>query len=329
MRRSISALIIVVSFLGLTFNFNASAEEPTQAYPSRTIKIIQPLGPGSPGDIVSRAIAKSLGEVFKQAIIVENKVGANGIIGMDACAKALPDGYTICVPSFSQITTNPVLYAKLPYDPSRDLAPVILIGDINSSFVVNEAVPVNSVRELAELGKAQPGKLNWGSWGIGSFPHLYMAWLQSVTGASFIHVPYKTIGQAVQGLVSDEVQVLLNTPGIMGPLAKAGKVKILAVVARHRSPLLPDVPTLEEAGFELPLTSWVGVTVPTGTPKQIIQRLNSEIGKLLADPKFVARILTPMSISPIGGSPDDFSAVMKRDRAITEKVAKAANIKAE
>ncbi len=329
MRLPTSALIFIVSLLGLTFSFNASAEEPTQAYPSRTIKIIQPLGPGSPGDIVSRAIAQSLGEVFKQPIVVENKVGANGIIGMDACAKAPADGYTICVPSFSQITTNPVLYTKLPYDSLRDFAPVILIGDINSSFVVNASVPVKSVRELAELGKAQPGKFNWGSWGIGSFPHLYMAWLQSVTGASFTHVPYKTIGQTVQALISGEVQVSLNTPAIMRPLAETGKVKILAVVARRRSPLLPDVPTLEEAGFELPLTSWVGVTVPAGTPKPIIQRLNSEIAKLLADSKFVERILTPISISPIGGSPEEFAAVIERDLASTEKVAKAANIRAE
>jgi len=233
------------------------------------------------------------------------------------------------VPSFSQITTNPVLYTKLPYDSLRDFAPVILIGDINSSFVVNASVPVKSVRELAELGKAQPGQFNWGSWGIGSFPHLYMAWLQSVTGASFTHVPYKTIGQTVQALISGEVQVSLNTPAIMRPLAETGKVKILAVVARHRSPLLPDVPTLEEAGFELPLTSWVGVTVPAGTPKPIIQRLNSEIAKLLADSKFVERILTPISISPIGGSPEEFAAIMERDLASTEKVAKAANIRAE
>jgi tripartite-type tricarboxylate transporter receptor subunit TctC len=329
MRSLSSALMFVISLLGLVLTLNASAEEPTQAYPSRMIKLIQPLGPGSPGDVVSRAVAESLGKVFGQSIIVENRVGANGIIGMDACAKAPPDGYTICVPSFSQITTNPVLYAKLPYDPLRDLAPVILIGDINSSIVVNASLPVKSVRELVELGKSQPGKFNWGSWGIGSFPHLYMAWLQSVTDASFTHVPYKTIGQTVQALITGEIQVSLNTPGLMRPLVEAGKVKVLAVVAKRRSPLLPDVPTLEEAGFELPLTSWVGVTVPAATPKPIVQRLNSEIAKVLADPKFVERILTPLSIDPIGGSPEEFAAVMRRDSATTEKVAKAANIRAE
>ncbi len=298
-----------------------SAETP-QAYPSRLIRVIQPLGPGSPGDIVSRAIANSLTRTLGQPIVVENILGANGIIGMEACAKAVPDGYTICVPSFGQISVNPVFYKKLPYDPLRDLAPVILIGAINSSITVNASVPVNSLRELAELAKSKPGVLNWGSWGIGSFSHLYMAWFASVTGTSFTHVPYKSVGQAMTGLISGETQVMLNTPGAMQPFAKAGKVKVLAIVGKHRSPLI-NAPTLTEAGFDLPLTSWVGVTAPAGTPTYIIQRLNSEINKLLADPAFVEKSLAPSSMDPIGGTPDAFAAFLKADRAAVERVAKS------
>jgi len=156
-----------------------------QPYPSRQVRIIQPLGVGSPGDLISRAIAQSLSQTLGQAFVVENKVGANGIIGMEACAKAPPDGYTLCIPSFSQVTMNPVLYAKLPYEPLKDLAPVINIGVINSAVVVNASVPVNNLRELMELGKAKPGQLNWGSWGLGSFPHLYATVLQNASGASF------------------------------------------------------------------------------------------------------------------------------------------------
>lgn len=299
--------------------------QDAQNYPTRAIRIIQPLGPGSPGDIVSRAIGDHLSKTWGQPVVVENRVGANGIIGMEACAKAPPDGYTICVPSFSQISTNPVLYKKLSYDPLRDLDPVIEIGAINSSIVVNSAVPVNSLRELAELAKSKPSVLNWGSWGIGSFPHLYMAWFQSVTGASFTHVPYKTIGQAVTALVSGEVQVLLNTPGLMQPLAETGKVKVLAIVGTHRSPVI-DAPTLVEAGFDLPLVSWVGMTAPAGTPKSIIQRLNSEVGKLLADPAFVQKTLAPLSIDPIGGTPEAFAVFLQADRAAVERVAAAAKI---
>ena len=146
--------------------------------------------------------------------MVENKVGANGIIGMEACAKAPPDGYTLCIPSFSQVTMNPVLYAKLPYEPLKDLAPVINIGVINSAVVVNASVPANTLRELMELGKAKPGQLNWGSWGLGSFPHLYATVLQNASGASFTHVPYKSIDQVVTSLLAGDVQVMSAGTGV-------------------------------------------------------------------------------------------------------------------
>ena len=324
MRIFAAAVLLALSGLGLG---SAAVAEDAQPYPSRLIKFIQPLGPGAPGDIVTRAVADGLGRALGQPTVVENRTGANGIIGMDACAKATPDGYTLCVPSFSQMSTNPVLYNKLPYDPLVDLAPVILIGAINSSFAVNEAVPVKSLQELAAYAKSKPpGSINWGSWGIGSFPHLYMAWFQSVTGTTFTHVPYRTIGQAMAALVAGEVQVLLNTPGLMQPLQEAGKIRILAVVSKRRSPLLPDVPLLTELGYEMPLISWVGLTAPAGTPKDIVQKLNAETAKLIADPDFVRKNLAPVSVDPIGGSPESFGAFLKKDREVTERVAKAAQI---
>ena len=300
----------------------------SQAYPSRQVRIIQPLGVGSPGDLISRAIAQSLSQTLGQAFVVENKVGANGIIGMEACAKAPPDGYTLCIPSFSQVTMNPVLYAKLPYEPLKDLAPVINIGVINSAVVVNASVPVNNLRELMELGKAKPGQLNWGSWGLGSFPHLYATVLQNASGASFTHVPYKSIDQVVTSLLAGDVQVTLNTPGLMQPFVKAGKVKVLAIVGKRRSPLL-DAPTLKEAGFDPPILSWVGMTAPAGTPKDIILKINTEVGKLLADPKFVERVLTPVSVDPTGGTPEEFGEFMRIDRDNAAKVARMANLKME
>jgi tripartite-type tricarboxylate transporter receptor subunit TctC len=320
------ALVVLLAALSWPLAPAAAAED-AQTYPSRLIRFIQPLGPGSPGDIVTRAIADGLGRALGQPTVVENRTGANGIIGMDACAKAAPDGYTICVPSFSQMSTNPVLYNKLPYDPLADLAPVILIGAINSSFAVNAAVPVTSLQELTAYAKSKPpGALNWGSWGIGSFPHLYMAWFQSATGTTFTHVPYRTIGQAMAALVAGEVQVLLNTPGLMQPLQEAGKIRVLAVVSKQRSPLLPEVPLLTELGYDMPLISWVGITVPAGTPPDIVRKLNAEVAKLIADPDFVRRNLAPVSVDPIGGSPEAFGAFLKKDRETTERVAKTANI---
>ncbi len=326
--RAIRVVPLVAGCICFSFAATAILAQGPSDYPNRLIRLIQPLGPGSPGDVVSRAIADALAKRLGQPIVVENRVGANGIIGMESCARAPADGYTICVPSFSQVSTNPVLYKKLPYDPFADFDPVILIGAINSSIAVHSSVRASSLQELAALAKASPGALNWGSWGVGSFPHLYMAWFQSVTGTSFTHVPYKTIGQAVTGLLAGEVQVLLNTPGLMQPHAESGKIKILAIVGRHRSPLM-NVPTLQEAGFDLPLVSWVGVTVPRGTPTPIIERLNAEIGKLIAEPAFVQKVLVPLSIDPIGGTPEAFSEVMKADRATVEKVARTLNIQPE
>jgi tripartite-type tricarboxylate transporter receptor subunit TctC len=294
-------------------------------YPNRPIKIIQPLGIGTPADIFSRAIAQQLSDKFGQPVIVENKVGANGLIGMDACAKATPDGYTICIPSFSQVSLNPVIYPNITYEPLKDLAPIVLVGLITSSISVNSSLPVNTMKELIELAKAKPDTIHWSSWGVGSFSHLHMAWLESTTGAKFKHIPYKTIDQALTATLSGETQVFMNTPGLVQPHVKSGKLRPLAIAGPKRSPLL-DVPTLKEQGFNADFVSWIGVTVPTGTPKDIIQKLNTEMNKSISDTKFVERVLTPISVEPVGGTPEEFSAFMKSDREVATRLAKIAKI---
>lgn len=320
---------LAAALAGALAGLSVSTSYAQDAYPSRLVRFIQPLGPGSPGDIVTRTIAEAFTKSTGQPAVVENRVGANGIIGMDACAKAAPDGYSICVPSFSQMSVNPVLYKKLPYDPLKDLSPVILFAAIASVISVNPAVPVHSIKELIALAKAKPGALNWGSWGVGSFSHLYMAWLQNQTGTSFVHVPYKTLGQAITGVIAGEVQVMVNTPAVAGPLVQAGKMRTLAIIGGGRSPLIADTPTLQEEGFTPPLSSWVGIMVPAGTPKPIVQKLNGEFGKLLRDPDFVARYLTPGSLTPLGNTPEEFEAFLKSDRATMEKLAADAHIPKE
>jgi tripartite-type tricarboxylate transporter receptor subunit TctC len=296
-------------------------------YPNRPIKIIQPLGIGTPADIFSRAIAQQLSDKFGQPVIVENKVGANGLIGMDACAKAPPDGYTICIPSFSQVSLNPVIYPNITYEPLKDLSAIVLVGLITSSISVNSTLPVNSMKELIELAKAKPDTIHWSSWGVGSFSHLHMAWLESTTGAKFKHIPYKTIDQALTATLSGETQVFMNTPGLVQAHVKSGKLRPLAIAGPKRSPLL-DVPTLKEQGFNADFVSWIGVTVPAGTPKDIIQKLNLEMNKSISDPKFVERVLTPISVEPVGGTPEEFSSFMKTDREVATRLAKIAKISA-
>jgi tripartite-type tricarboxylate transporter receptor subunit TctC len=321
------ALIVAAGVAGLAATWSPAAPA-ADAYPNHVIRIIQPLGPGSPGDILSRAIADGLSKSLGQPVIVENRVGANGLIGMTDCTRAAPDGYTLCAPSFSQMSVNPFLYAKMPYDTMRDLAPVALIGAITSCITVNAEVPAHSLQELIELAKQKPGTLNWGSWGIGSFSHLTLAWLQSTTGTSFTHVPYKTLGQAVSGMVAGEVQVMVNTPAVAKPFVDTGKVRVLTILGRERSPLL-DVPTIKELGYDLPVLSWVGVTAPAATPKPIIARLNAEIAKLVADPQFVARFMTPSSLTPLGGTAEEFATFIASEHAAMVKLAVEANIQKE
>jgi len=300
-----------------------------QSWPARPIQLLQPLGVGSPGDIVSRAIAQSLSQSFGQPMVVENKVGANGILGMEACARAPADGYTVCVPSFSQMTMNPVLYSKLPYDPLKDFAPVVLIGAINSSIVVHVSVPVNSVRELIDYAKTRPGALNWGSWGVGSFPHLYMAWLQSVSATSYTHVPYKSIGQAVTAVAAGEVQVLLNTPGLMAPLVKAGKIRALAITTAKRTRELPELPTLDESGFKgFAISGWYGLMAPAATPKPIITQLNSIFVKILSSGSDAAKQLSDRGYDPTPTTPEAFGKFMLAEYHRWGKAVKAAGIKA-
>jgi len=294
-------------------------------YPNRPIKIIQPLGIGTPADIFSRAIAQQLSDKFGQPVIVENKVGANGLIGMEACAKAPSDGYTICIPSFSQVSLNPVIYPNITYEPLKDLSPIVLVGLITSSISVNSSLPVYSMKDLIELAKAKPDTINWSSWGVGSFSHLHLAWLESTTGAKFKHIPYKTIDQALTATLSGETQVFMNTPGLVQAHVKSGKLRPLAIAGPKRSPLL-DVPTLKEQGFNADFVSWIGVTVPAGTPKDIIQKLNLEMNKSISDPKFVERVLTPISVEPVGGTAEEFGAFMKSDREVATRLAKIAKI---
>ncbi len=300
--------------------------DAAKSYPSRPVRIIIPATSGSPAGLMGRAIAESLTQVLGQPMVVDERPGANGTLAMVACANAAPDGHTLCLPNNSTVSINPFVYNKLPYDPVRDFVPIINTGLVNGVILVNPKVPANSMRELIEYSKSNPGTLNWASWGVGSFAHLTMAWTQGNAGASFLHVPYKTPGHALQAVLAGEAHVTQNNPGITLPLIKAGKLKALILAGHKRSMILPGVPSFVEAGFDLDFAGWNGVFAPAGTPKAIVQRLNTEIGKLLADPKFVERFLTPLGIEPVKNTPEEFAAFLKTDRETAAKVIKLANI---
>jgi tripartite-type tricarboxylate transporter receptor subunit TctC len=295
-------------------------------YPTKAIRILIPAATGSPAGLMGRAIAESLSPVLGQPVVVDERPGANGSLAMVACATAAPDGYTLCLPNNSTISLNPFVYKSLAYDPVKDFVPIINTGFVNGVIIVHPSVKANTMAQLIELAKSQPGKLNWASWGTGSFSHLTMEWTQANTGASFLHVSYKTPGHALQAVLAGEAHVTQNNPGITLPLIKAGKLRPLVLAGNKRSMILPGIPSFVEAGYDLNFPGWNGLFGPAAMPKVIVQRLNTEAGKFLADPKFVEKFMTPLGIDPVKNTPEEFAAFLKSDRETAAKIIKLARI---
>jgi tripartite-type tricarboxylate transporter receptor subunit TctC len=297
-----------------------------QTWPSKPVRGIVPVGPGSPTDLVARSLAQQWAHSLGQPLVVENRAGASGIIGTEACAKAAADGYTLCFLANGQVVLNAFVFAKLPYQ-AQDLTPIVRICDIASAIAVHESVPVNSIRDLLQISSAKPGTVTWASWGTGSPSHLYMAWLENRAGGRFLHVPYKEPAQAWNAVIAGEAQATANTVGLIAAMAKAGKVKALAIVGTKRSTFLPNVPTLKEQGLDLQLGGWIGLLAQSGTPREVVQRLSAETNKVLADRQFVEKSLLPLGLEPGGGSPEEFAATIAADRSASAELVRLANVK--
>jgi tripartite-type tricarboxylate transporter receptor subunit TctC len=323
---TMKALIAAASALALASGFpNAIL---AQNYPSKPIRVIVPFPPGGVNDNSARAFAQTLTAAWDQPIVIENRAGANGNIGMEACAKSPPDGYTLCYPTGVIMTLNPVAYSKMPFE-VNDFVPVIHVGTLDQAVAVNSSLPVHNVQELIDLAKAKPNTITFASLGMGSTAHLYEEWLRAKYGAQFIHVPYKGSPQLLQAVTGGEVMVSTNTPAVVLPHVKAGKLRVIAVVAdaKQRSPLLPDVKTMQEQGFELDFRNWLGMFFPKGTPSEIARRWNVEINKMLADPKFVERYIATLAVTPTGGTPQDLVRIMTAYQKTAAELAKIANLK--
>ena len=317
-----------LKLLGVVLACAATPIVIAQSYPSKPIRMIVPFPGAALNDAIARAVAQSLSLSWGQPIVVENRAGANGNIGTDVCAKAAPDGYTVCVPTGVVISLNPFAYSSMPFDPARDLTPVIHVGILDQVIAVNTSVPAKNIKELIDYAKARPGALNWASLGVGSSGHLYMEWVQAKTGTRFTHIPYKGSQQLQMAVAAGEVHVTTNTPGGIRANIEAGKVRPLAVVAgKGRAKGLPDVPTFLEQGYDLDFRNWVGIFLPRNAPPDLARRWNGDVNKLLADPQFVEKHLGPWSVTAAGGSIEEFLAFMKRDRTMAAELAKIANLK--
>lgn len=298
-----------------------------QNYPARTVRVIVAWPPGGANDIAGRIVAQKLSETMGQQFIIDNRGGASGILGSDVVAKSPPDGYTLLVHSAAHVS-NPSLYSKVPYDTLKDFSAISPLGRQVGMLVVHPSFPVKTVKEFIDLGRKQPNAITYASSGSGSFVHLAMALLNSMSNTKMIHVPYKGGGPAAVAIASGEVQAMTATVGSVIPHVNSKRLRAVAVTADERIAQFPQVPAIGETikGYEF--TAWVGMMAPANTPKPIVDRLNAEIQRALKD-KGVAEKLTAQTLDPMLMSPEQFSARMKSDYDKYAKLIKETGAKAE
>jgi tripartite-type tricarboxylate transporter receptor subunit TctC len=316
--------------MGLLAGLAACAGAYAQNYPTKPVRIIEPHQAGSVIDNVTRGVAQALTQGLGQPFVIENRFGAEGMIGAEACAKAAPDGYSLCVTDSLVVSLNPVIRTKLTYDPPREFAPVVHIGFLSSAVVAHPSLPVNSMVELIALAKSKPGAITWGSWGLTSLSTIYIEWLKNAKGISFYNVPYKSALQSTQAVLAGEINVSVFGASPAVPLAKAGKLKVLATNGEVRSSLNPDVPSFKEAGIDVFIRAWFGMFAPMGTPREMIQRVNAVAGKAISDPQFREKFLASQGVEfapPAGASADQFASFFKADREMCERVVAVAGLK--
>jgi tripartite-type tricarboxylate transporter receptor subunit TctC len=313
--KSISQFASLVLLLAVAL---AQPAALAQGYPSKPVRIYTPWVVGGPGDLVTRTSAQELGQVMGQPFVVDARVGADGIIAAEAGSKSAPDGHTLIGCDQQIVAINPAVRSKLPYDP-RGLTPVIHYGFLAAALHVLPSVPAKTLQELLDLVKAKPGSITWGSFGLASASHLYIEWLKNVRGIQFQNIPYKGATLAWQALLAGEVQMAYYAVGPAAPMLKAGKIKTLAIMLGKRSSHLPDIPTYKEAGLDIPLVvTWFALCGPPGLPKEIAQRLNTEIAaRVINNEPIRAKVMTSQGLevdTPAGGPPEAFGAFMAAER---------------
>ena len=289
-----------------------SAPAAAQPYPNKPVRIVVPFGPGGPADVYARQIGQELGDVLKQQFVIDNKPGAGAVIGTDIVAKAAPDGYTLLMMSNTH-TTNETLLSKKPYALMRDLVAVAPVNSSDLVMVVNPAVPAKTLQEFIALAKAQPGKLSYASSGPGTPYHMAGELFKAMSGTDILHVPHKGSGEARASVLGGHVQMMFDAVTAMKGNIEAGQVRALATTGTARSSVLPDVPTASEAGVPgYEATIWLGIMAPAGTPKEIVERLNSEIARIVAKPS-IKEAWARQGAVPMTMSPAEFGAFMKSD----------------
>jgi tripartite-type tricarboxylate transporter receptor subunit TctC len=307
---------------------NASAQTEGR-YPDRPIRMIAPSSPGGPVDVMARVVAQGLTEILGQQLVVDNRAGAGGLIGSELVATAVPDGYTIMFGFSGPLVIVPHVTAKTPYNPLKDFAPVSLTLQAPYILLVHPGLPAKSVKELIALARERPGKLNFASGGTGTGIHLAGELFKSTAGINIVHVPYKGAGPGMTALLANEIDMMFNGVAPAVPHVKSGRLRVLAVSSAKRSTLLPDVPTVAEAGgLKYDTSGWYGVLAPAKTPRAIVNTLHGAVVKTLATPA-VKDAFARQGVETVGSTPEEFARFIREEWVKWEKVIKAAGIKGQ
>jgi len=323
MKNMTRSIAVAVAGIGLALAGQAAL---AQAFPTKTVTLVVPFPPGGTTDVLARSIAQKLGESWGQPVVVDNRPGAGATIGATQVAKAPADGYTLLMGAVHH-TIATSIYAKLPYDFQKDLAPVTIVAMVPNVLCVNPGVPAKSVKELVAWGKANPGKLSYGSNGQGTAQHLIGEQFGALTGLDLLHVPYKGSGPLTSDLIAGQVSMSFDTITPVLPQIKAGKLRALAVTTAARSPALPEVPTLAESGLaNFDQGTWFGVLAPAATPREIVGKLNAEIVRILKLPEIQQRF-AEIGAQPVGNTPAQMAATIKSDTEKYAALVKKAGVK--
>ncbi len=299
-----------------------------QAWPTKPVKLVVPFAAGGTTDVVARLLALKLTDAWGQSVIVENRTGAGGNIGADAVAKSAPDGYTLLLTSGAIVTASQYMYKSMPFDPAKDLVAITNVATGPQLIVVTPGLPVKDLRELIAYARANPGKLNYGSAGIGSQTHLAAENLGYAAGVEFTHVPYKGESAALADLMGGQIQMATANFAAAVSLAREGKIRALAVTSKERNPQMPDVPPACDVLPDFESQGWFGLMAPAGTPKDVIEKVQRDSAKIIHTEDFRAR-LAQVGMEPVGNTPAEFTAAIRQQSARWQKVIKERGIKAD
>jgi tripartite-type tricarboxylate transporter receptor subunit TctC len=308
----------------------ASAIAAAQTFPTRPVKIVVPSSPGGATDAFSRAIGGRLAEIWGQPVVVENRPGANQIIGADYVAKSAPDGYTLLVSDASSFVMNPHLYKKLPYDGLRGFSPITVLVRFPWVIAVHPSIPASTFQEFVAYAKSKPGAISYGSFGLGSSGHISVDYLKNLLGIDLVHVPYKGAGPAVTDLLGGQIQMIMVTPLLVEPHARAGKLKLIAAATRERISMLPDLPTVAESGVPgYEAGTWFALVGPAGMPRELVNTIHGDVMKVLNDPAFRERHVTKQWFEVVGNTPEQFVAFLKSEYKRWDRLIKLSGVKVE